>query len=78
MNSLLKAFNFATFAHKGQTRKGKPEIPYITHPLSVGLLLSQTGADEKLIKALEKADSSLPLLPNLKETLAELQSLWKK
>src|SRR4051812_838752 len=51
MSRLLKAISFATIAHTGQTRKGKPHVPYITHPLSVGILLAQSGAKEDVIIA---------------------------
>lgn len=51
MNILLKAINFATHVHKGQTRKGKPDVPYITHPLTVGIILSKVRADEDVIVA---------------------------
>lgn len=34
----------------GQTRKGK-QVPYIIHPLGVGLILSQAGAAEDIIIA---------------------------
>jgi (p)ppGpp synthase/HD superfamily hydrolase len=51
MNNILKAVHFATIAHADQTRKGKPHIPYVTHPLSVGILLAQSGAEEGVIIA---------------------------
>ena len=50
-NKLIKAINFATIAHSGQTRKGKPDVPYITHPLAVGILLAKVGSDEDVIIA---------------------------
>ena len=50
MNRVLKAIDFAVKAHEGQTRKGK-EVSYIMHPLSVGLLLSSSGAEEDLVVA---------------------------
>lgn len=50
-DNILKAINFATRVHKGQIRKGKPDVPYITHPLAVGLILSKIGADEDTIVA---------------------------
>lgn len=48
---LQKAINIATQAHSGQIRKGKPYRAYITHPLTVGLILARTGADENIIIA---------------------------
>src|SRR5438445_65563 len=50
-NKLQKAINFAIKVHKGQTRKGKPDVPYVTHPLSVGIILSNAGAPEDIIIA---------------------------
>lgn len=47
------AIKFATKTHEvyqKQTRKGK-DIPYITHPLTVGLVLANAGADEDAIVA---------------------------
>lgn len=51
MDNIKKAIRFATKAHAGQTRKGKPDVPYITHPLGVALILSQANADEVVIIA---------------------------
>jgi len=51
MSNIINAINFATAAHNGQTRKGKPDVPYITHPLAVGILLAKTGASEDIIIA---------------------------
>jgi (p)ppGpp synthase/HD superfamily hydrolase len=47
------AINFSIKTHEvyqKQKRKGK-DIPYITHPLTVGLILSQAGANEDVIMA---------------------------
>lgn len=51
MNNIIKAVQFATLVHKGQTRKGKPNVPYVTHPLTVGLILSRSGSDEDIVIA---------------------------
>lgn len=51
--SLQEAIHFAIKVHEEpvkQKRKGK-EVPYITHPLTVGLILSQAGADEDVVVA---------------------------
>lgn len=48
--AIQKAIEVATVAHEGQTRKGK-SVPYITHSLSVGLILARTGASEDIIVA---------------------------
>ena len=45
-----KAIAFATVAHQGQVRKAT-YIPYITHPFSVAMLLSQVGCSEDVIIA---------------------------
>ena len=50
---IQKAIKFAAKTHQvyqNQKRKGK-EIPYITHPLTVGLILSLAGASENVIIA---------------------------
>ena len=51
MHFSQKAIRFATSTHSGQTRKGKPDVPYITHPLSVALILSGVGASDDVIIA---------------------------
>ncbi len=48
--TIQKGIQFATEAHAGQMRKGK-DIPYITHPLTVAVILSQAGASEDVIIA---------------------------
>lgn len=48
---IQKAIALATAAHNGQTRKGKPQVPYITHPLTVALILSRANADEDVVIA---------------------------
>lgn len=50
MNRFFQAIRFAIKAHGTDTRKGKEE-QYITHPLSVGLLLSSVGAEEDVVIA---------------------------
>lgn len=47
---IQSAIRFAIKAHTGQTRKGKG-VPYITHPLTVALILSQAGASEDIVIA---------------------------
>ncbi len=47
------AIRFAIKTHEGyqkQKRKGK-DVPYITHPLTVGLILAKAGANEDVIIA---------------------------
>lgn len=50
MNRLDRAIQFATLAHAGQNRKGT-EIPYITHPFGVAMLLGRAGCEEDVIIA---------------------------
>jgi (p)ppGpp synthase/HD superfamily hydrolase len=52
-NKIQKAINLAIETHElnqKQKRKGK-DIPYITHPQTVGLILSLAGAKEEIIIA---------------------------
>lgn len=49
-SKIQQAIQFAISAHTGQTRKGK-DIPYITHPFSVALILARVGAEEEVIVA---------------------------
>jgi (p)ppGpp synthase/HD superfamily hydrolase len=51
MSKILEAIRFATAAHSTQTRKGKKDVPYITHPLAVGVLLANAGAKEDVVVA---------------------------
>ncbi|MBM7609694.1 (p)ppGpp synthase/HD superfamily hydrolase [Lysinibacillus composti] len=50
MNIVQKAINLAAVAHAGQMRKGT-NIPYITHPFAVGMMLQQTRCSEEVIAA---------------------------
>ena len=47
---IQRAIRFSIKAHAGQTRKGN-DIPYITHPLTISLILSQAGASADVIVA---------------------------
>lgn len=50
-NSLIeKAIEFAAYAHRNQTRKGT-EIPYISHPYAVGMILLKAGCKEEVVAA---------------------------
>ncbi len=46
-----KALQFAARRHHGQFRKETEPLPYITHPVSVALLLADAEADEDTIIA---------------------------
>ncbi len=45
-----KAVAFAVKAHSAQCRKGT-DIPYVTHPLSAGMILARAGASENMVIA---------------------------
>lgn len=45
-----RAINFAALAHHGQMRK-RTNIPYITHPFAVGMLLQKAGCSDEVIVA---------------------------
>ncbi len=49
-NMIDFAIETAAEAHREQVRKGT-DIPYITHPIGVALLLAQSGCAEELITA---------------------------
>ncbi|WP_338453069.1 HD domain-containing protein [Niallia oryzisoli] len=50
MNLIDQAIMFAAKAHEGQTRKSS-DIPYITHPFSVGMLLQKENCSDEVIAA---------------------------
>ncbi|MCF8565742.1 HD domain-containing protein [Alicyclobacillus tolerans] len=43
-----RAIQVAIEAHQGQNRKGT-DMPYITHPLAVGIILAKAGADDQVV-----------------------------
>ncbi len=45
-----KAVKFSASAHQGQMRKGK-SIAYVSHPLTVGIILARMGCSEELVIA---------------------------
>lgn len=50
MDIIEKALQIASQAHNGQFRKGM-KIPYITHPVAVGLILMKAGYSDELVAA---------------------------
>ena len=44
-----RALAFALEKHAGQTRKGRPEIPYASHPLRVAGLVLEHGGDARQV-----------------------------
>lgn len=78
LNSINKAIIFAAKAHEGQYRKST-NIPYITHPFAVGMLLQQEKCSEEVIAAgilhdtIEDTDVSYEeLVEHFGETIAQL------
>lgn len=73
---IQKAIKFSIKTHEvyqKQKRKGK-DIPYITHPLTVGLILSLAGAEEDVIVAgilHDTIEDSIPEKKVTKEMLAK-------
>lgn len=50
-SKVLEAFEFAAKAHHGQMRKYPGDIPYISHPLAVALILSRAGFGDEVVMA---------------------------
>jgi (p)ppGpp synthase/HD superfamily hydrolase len=50
MNLLEKAVQVATLAHDGQYRKNS-KLPYISHPVAVGMILMKAGYSDELVAA---------------------------
>lgn len=50
MDLIEKAIQVATLAHNGQYRKNS-KIPYISHPVAVGLILLKAGYSDELVAA---------------------------
>lgn len=78
MSIVNKAITFAAQAHEGQYRKST-NIPYITHPFAVGMLLQQAKCSEEVIAAgilhdtIEDTDISYnDLVEHFGETIAQL------
>ena len=71
-----RAIQFSIKTHEiyqKQKRKGK-DIPYITHPLTVGIILSRAGADEDVVIAgilHDTIEDSIPEKKVTKEMLEE-------
>ncbi|WP_224075205.1 HD domain-containing protein [Planococcus chinensis] len=49
-NIVEYAIGFAALKHAGQVRKGT-DIPYISHPFAVGMMLQRAGESEEVIAA---------------------------
>ena len=46
-----KALRVSLQAHAGQTRKGHADLPYVSHPMHVALILARLGLDDVVIQA---------------------------
>jgi hypothetical protein len=74
-DKIQKAIRFATETHEicqKQKRKGK-DIPYITHPLTVGLILARASVDEDVVVAGILHDTIEDSIPGKKVTYEMLQ-----
>lgn len=74
--TIHRAIRFSIKTHEvyqKQKRKGK-DIPYVTHPLVVGLILSRAGADEEIVAAgilHDTLEDSSPEKPVTRDMLLE-------
>lgn len=48
---VLRALEFAALAHEGQRRRGAAQVPYISHPAAVGLILARAGFEDSVVAA---------------------------
>lgn len=79
-SNIQKAIRFSVKTHEvyqKQKRKGK-DIPYITHPLSVGLILARAGASEEVIIAGILHDTIEDSIPEKKVTREMLAGRFKE
>ena len=73
---LHKAFHFSITVHEldqKQKRKGK-DVPYVTHPIQVGFILSKAGASDELIAAGFLHDVLEDSVDEAKVTVEELEA----
>ena len=73
MDIIEKALQVASLAHENQYRK-RTTIPYITHPVAVGMLLMRAGYDDDLIAAGILHDT----VEDTELTLEELKDIFGK
>src|SRR5438874_3924659 len=77
MNMLDFAIEVAAKAHRGQVRKGT-DIPYISHPYAVGMMLARAGYSEEVIAAgilHDTVEDTNITLEYLRETFSEKVAL---
>ncbi len=80
ISKIQKAIKFAVKTHEiyqKQTRKGK-DVSYIIHPLTVGLILSQVGADNDVVCAGILHDTVEDSIPEKKVTYEMLEDRFGK
>ena len=74
------AIEVAVKAHQNQVRKGT-DIPYITHPLAVGIILAKAGcSDEVIIAGIlhDTVEDTSITLDDLRDTFGEKVSMIVK
>ncbi|TCN27234.1 HD domain-containing protein [Mesobacillus foraminis] len=71
MEIIEKALHMAAKAHEGQYRK-QSRIPYITHPVAVGMILMKAGYEDDIIAAGILHDS----VEDTELTLAQLKNVF--
>ncbi|MBN1832228.1 MAG: bifunctional (p)ppGpp synthetase/guanosine-3',5'-bis(diphosphate) 3'-pyrophosphohydrolase [Deltaproteobacteria bacterium] len=74
------AIEFAVKAHYNQVRKGS-DIPYITHPLAVGIILAKAGCSDGVIMAgilHDTVEDTSVTLDDLRDTFGEKVSMIVK
>ncbi len=77
---IQRAIRFATKTHEvyqKQKRKGK-DVAYITHPLTVGIILSHIGANENVVSAGILHDTIEDSVPEKKVTYEMLEERFGK
>lgn len=75
-----KAFHYSIKVHEidqKQKRKGK-DVPYVTHPIHVGFILSKAGASDELIAAGFLHDVLEDSIDEAKVTVEELEAEFGK
>lgn len=75
MKAVLKAINFANERHAGQVRRVSQE-PYITHPMTVMILLVSYKPKSKNLKALIQACILHDVIEDTETTFEELVELF--
>ena len=72
-----KAITFATKAHEGQFRKGT-KLPYIVHPLEVGVIVSRMTQDKEVIAAAILHDTLEGCKERFLHSARSLEKEWRR